>query len=383
MTEFLIRTVARHPLRRLARPSAVLAFTLALAYGGGFWETLLHHVEGGHERNEPLAGRALAARRDARAAARVLRRLGRGPRRPAAASSATGAERSPVTSRRGPRGDRCVASTALRRRARAARCTTRSSGARHGGPRRSTVVHVGCATRCSRWRSTCRSPALVSAALLRTRPWATPLVRRLAPPVPARAGAAPSRARSRCVVIAPVALVAQNGARARRPPARARARRARPGAPLKTFDVQAIDVDIPLNRFGDHDPRRARCTSSSSAGRRRPRARSSSRNVSIGQKANDPIQPLVIRANQGDCVQINFTNDASGGDYGVHIDGLAYDVDVLGRRRRRQRLVAPSATARRAPTATGCPATRSSRARTTCVPAPATGRRLRTGCSAR
>ena len=34
MTEFLIRTVARYPLRRLARPSAVLVFTLALAYGG-------------------------------------------------------------------------------------------------------------------------------------------------------------------------------------------------------------------------------------------------------------------------------------------------------------------------------------------------------------
>src|SRR5215210_4472895 len=53
MTEFLIRAVSRTPLRRLARPSAVLAFAVALAYGGGFWQTLLHHVEGGHERNEP------------------------------------------------------------------------------------------------------------------------------------------------------------------------------------------------------------------------------------------------------------------------------------------------------------------------------------------
>src|SRR3954470_11295374 len=53
MTEFLIRTVSRYPLRRLARPSAVLAFTLALAYGGGFLERLLPHVEGAHERSEP------------------------------------------------------------------------------------------------------------------------------------------------------------------------------------------------------------------------------------------------------------------------------------------------------------------------------------------
>src|SRR4051812_49506926 len=53
MTDLLIRAVSRHPLRRLARPSAVLAFTIALAYGGGLWQTLLHHAEGGHERNEP------------------------------------------------------------------------------------------------------------------------------------------------------------------------------------------------------------------------------------------------------------------------------------------------------------------------------------------
>ena len=34
--------------------------------------------------------------------------------------------------------------------------------------------------------------------------------------------------------------------------------------------------------------------------------------VSIGLR-EDAIQPLVIRANEGDCVQINFTNNATGG----------------------------------------------------------------------
>ena len=73
------------------------------------------------------------------------------------------------------------------------------------------------------------------------------------------------------------------------------------GAPIKQFDVQAIDVDIPLNRFGDHDPagqdvRALRPGQPPSAPRRR------SQQVSIGL-GDDPIQPLVIRANEGDCVR--------------------------------------------------------------------------------
>src|SRR4051794_13448147 len=53
MTELLVRTVSRLPLRRLARPSAVLAFALPFAYLGGLWLIGLHAIEGGHERSEP------------------------------------------------------------------------------------------------------------------------------------------------------------------------------------------------------------------------------------------------------------------------------------------------------------------------------------------
>ena len=45
----------------------------------------------------------------------------------------------------------------------------------------------------------------------------------------------------------------------------------------------------------------------------RVRAQERSRHVSRGLR-NDAIQPLVIRANQGDCVEIKFTNQASGGE---------------------------------------------------------------------
>lgn len=102
-------------------------------------------------------------------------------------------------------------------------------------------------------------------------------------------------------------------------------------APLKSFDVAAIDVDITLNRFGDHDPKGKMYVLSKDIQRVRAEEEKPARErVSIGLHGDDAIQPLVIRANEGDCVKITFTNRASGGDYGVHIDGLAFDVDSSG-----------------------------------------------------
>ena len=54
------------------------------------------------------------------------------------------------------------------------------------------------------------------------------------------------------------------------------------------------------------------------------RAEEKSREVSIGLR-EDPIQPLVIRANEGDCVNVTLTNNATGGSYGIPIDGVAFD----------------------------------------------------------
>lgn len=122
-------------------------------------------------------------------------------------------------------------------------------------------------------------------------------------------------------------------------------------APPRTFDVTARDVKIPLNRFGDNDPQGKMfvATSTSYYGVTTPNAyrldtdtgipvadaagplsaleavalQESSQKVSIGLR-DDPIQPLSIRANQGDCVTINFTNNASGDTFGLHIDGLSF-----------------------------------------------------------
>lgn len=103
------------------------------------------------------------------------------------------------------------------------------------------------------------------------------------------------------------------------------------GAVDRTFDVTALDVNIPINRFGDHDPKGKMYALTERLDEIAAEARSQS--VSVGLR-DDPIQPLVIRANEGDCVEIHFTNQATGGDFGLHIDGLEFNVassgDALG-----------------------------------------------------
>jgi FtsP/CotA-like multicopper oxidase with cupredoxin domain len=93
------------------------------------------------------------------------------------------------------------------------------------------------------------------------------------------------------------------------------------GAPAnEAFDVRAIDVDIPLNRFGDHDPKGKMYVFAGRVDDVRDQERT--RHVTLGLR-NDPIQPLVIRANLGQCVELGYRDEASGGDYGIQIDGVA------------------------------------------------------------
>ncbi|HZC53143.1 MAG TPA: multicopper oxidase domain-containing protein, partial [Mycobacterium sp.] len=98
-------------------------------------------------------------------------------------------------------------------------------------------------------------------------------------------------------------------------------------APQKTFDVQAIDVKIPLNRYGDNDPHGRMYALTSEIGK--IRAEEISQQVSIGLR-DDPIQPLVVRANLGDCVIFHYQNNAAGGSFGMHIDGLAFTTESSG-----------------------------------------------------
>ncbi len=87
------------------------------------------------------------------------------------------------------------------------------------------------------------------------------------------------------------------------------------GTPVKVYDLVAIRVEMVLNRWGDRDPEghmfalRSRVPAI-----RAQEALAGSEpdhyGLSLGQGA-DPIQPLTVRANVGDCVRVIFTNDLS------------------------------------------------------------------------
>ncbi len=98
-------------------------------------------------------------------------------------------------------------------------------------------------------------------------------------------------------------------------------------APVKHFDISAIDIKTPLNRNGDNNPAGKLYILNSKIAA--ARAQEASQQVSTGLR-DDPIQSLAIRANEGDCVEINFTNSANGGNFGLHIDGLAFEMGSSG-----------------------------------------------------
>lgn len=99
------------------------------------------------------------------------------------------------------------------------------------------------------------------------------------------------------------------------------------GAPQRAYNVSAIQVKITYNRFGDHDPGGFMYVLDENIPA--VRQQEASGQVSTGLR-KDPIQPMVIRANLGECLIVNFTNRLSGGDASLHVHGLAYTADSAG-----------------------------------------------------
>jgi manganese oxidase len=90
------------------------------------------------------------------------------------------------------------------------------------------------------------------------------------------------------------------------------------GVPTRTYNVLAINVDITLNRFGDHDPFGFMFVQAEKLTQVRAQEAALKANAAVGSNGlgtrvstglgQDAIQPLILRARLGECVQINLTN---------------------------------------------------------------------------
>lgn len=113
------------------------------------------------------------------------------------------------------------------------------------------------------------------------------------------------------------------------------------GGPVKEYDVSAIAAEITLNRWGDHVengymyaldanvPAIREFEAALREDRAAPAGEGVAR-VSFGLR-KDPIQPLVIRANVGECLRIHFTNAIEEPrPASLHILGLPHEITSAG-----------------------------------------------------
>lgn len=99
------------------------------------------------------------------------------------------------------------------------------------------------------------------------------------------------------------------------------------GAPTRVYNVSAIHVRIPLNRFGDFEPNGFMYVLDENlAAVRAQETRAFPARATVGLR-KDAIQPLVIRANLGECLEIRFTNRLDDGPAALHVLGLAHTVE--------------------------------------------------------
>ena len=75
---------------------------------------------------------------------------------------------------------------------------------------------------------------------------------------------------------------------------------------VRIYDIEAISLPIVYNKFGDHDPNGLMYVLRQDSERIRREAEE--RFKMFPPQPYDEVQPLVIRANVGEKVQINFYN---------------------------------------------------------------------------
>ncbi|MCG3116386.1 MAG: multicopper oxidase domain-containing protein [Candidatus Manganitrophus sp. SA1] len=110
------------------------------------------------------------------------------------------------------------------------------------------------------------------------------------------------------------------------------------GAPVKEYDISAINVEITLNQWLDYHPGYMYVLTENEP---KVRAEEKKNREAREKEGYDPgavttglqgdmIQPLNIRGNQGDCVVITLRNKLDGEDVGLHIHGSSTIVKSTG-----------------------------------------------------
>lgn len=89
-----------------------------------------------------------------------------------------------------------------------------------------------------------------------------------------------------------------------------------PGARVRTYDMAAVAVDIPLNQHGDHVPRGLMYILEE--------------DLPALQERELVLQPLVLRANAGECLVLQFTNRLATEPSALRIEGLRATVRGAG-----------------------------------------------------
>ncbi|MCH8207704.1 MAG: hypothetical protein IIA62_01395, partial [Nitrospinae bacterium] len=109
------------------------------------------------------------------------------------------------------------------------------------------------------------------------------------------------------------------------------------GIPVKSYDVSAINVEVTLNQWGDYYPGYMYVLTKDIAKvRKEEKINAKAREDALDPGAvstglqGDAIQPLTLRANQGDCLRIKFRNAIEDEDAGFQVNGSAMIISSSG-----------------------------------------------------
>ncbi|MGH3343258.1 MAG: hypothetical protein ACRDPK_10310, partial [Carbonactinosporaceae bacterium] len=161
--------------------------------------------------------------------------------------------------------------------------------------------------------------ALLAQPVVLALAWAATAVRirprSLAPPGRLRSALASASAAAIAAALLPAQVVSLASPASAAPDVTSAAAGQCDTAPQRSYDVVAMNVDITVNRFGDHDPfgfMYALAGRETAIRQEEAALKDAARGVGDAKVQNglrdDLIQPLVLRARLGECLVINLTN---------------------------------------------------------------------------